>query len=171
MFSISPSLLLTSAVIAALLTATINIVLARRRSREEERARVRTVFAEAFAAYAQYKEYPYVIRRRNADKPAEERVRISEQIRATQEKLSYYLAWTAAESSVVGSKYADLVHQMRAVAGTAMKDAWRVAPITEDSSMVIPTSEVNLSGLKGAEEAYRAAVAVHLAKLSPWWAH
>ncbi|NHW46087.1 hypothetical protein HAV21_04165 [Paenarthrobacter sp. MSM-2-10-13] len=170
MISINPSLLLTSAVIAALLTATINIVLARRRSREEERARVRTVFAEAFAAYAQYKEYPYVIRRRNADKPAEERVRISEQIRATQEKLSYYLAWAAAESSEVGNKYAELVGQMRAVAGTAMKDAWRVPPITEDSNMVIPTSDVNLSGLKQAEEAYRAAVAQHLAKISPWWA-
>ena len=164
------SLLLTSAVIAALLTATINVILARRKSREEERARVRTVFAEAFAAYAQYKEYPYVIRRRNADKPAEERVRISEQIRTTQEKLSYYLAWTAAESPAVGDKYNELVSQMRSIAGTAMKDAWRVPPITEDAGMIIPTSEVNLSGLKQAEAAYASAVTEHLARLSPWWA-
>lgn len=170
MIKIDPSLLLTSAVVAALLTATINIVLARRRSREEERARVRTVFAEAFAAYAQYKEYPYVIRRRNGDNRAEERVRISEQIRATQEKLSYYLAWTTAESSDVGEKYGDLVHQMRSIAGTAMKDAWRVPPMVEDADMVIPTVEFNLLGLKEAEAAYTSAVAEHLTKLSPWWA-
>jgi hypothetical protein len=168
--NLDPPLLLTSTVVAALLTTTINLVLARRRSREEERARVRTVFAEAFAVYAQYKEYPYVIRRRNADKPAEERVRISEQIRVTQERLSYYLAWTAAESPAVGHKYAELVKQMRGTAGTAMKDAWRVPPITDDASMIIPTSEVNLADLRKPETEYASAVTGHLAKLSPWWA-
>src|ERR1700758_4760779 len=98
-------LLFSSALLAAFLTGLINIVLARRKSREEERSRIRAVFAEAFAAYTSYREYPYVVRRRNSEQPAAERVRISEQIRETQERLNYYIAWTRAESADVGRAY------------------------------------------------------------------
>jgi hypothetical protein len=168
MGAITPAILLTSAVLAALLTGTINIILARRKSREEERSRVRTVFAEAFSAYAEYREYPYVIRRRNIDKPGEERVRISEQIRQTQERLNYYLAWTRAESHDVGEGYAALIEQVRASAGVAMKEAWRQPAIVEDAAMVIPSSQVDLGNLKAYEAAYTAAAGAHLKKLAPW---
>src|SRR3954451_20998296 len=49
-------LLLSASIIAALITGTINLTLARRRSREEERARVRNTFAEAFKAYSEYRD-------------------------------------------------------------------------------------------------------------------
>ena len=52
------------AVLAALLSACIAVWAARRKSREEERARQRDLFASAFKAYAAYKELPYAIRRR-----------------------------------------------------------------------------------------------------------
>lgn len=165
--TITPAVLLTSAVFAALLTGTFNIILARRKSREEERSRVRTVFAEAFAAYAAYKEYPYVIRRRNAEKPGEERVRISEQVRHTQERISYFLAWTQAESKPVGETYAALIRQVRASAGVAMTEAWQASAITEDADMAIPTSLVDLGDLRPHEAAYSKAVEKHLNKLAP----
>lgn len=49
---------LSGAFLAALVTAAINIWLTRRKSREEERNRVRTSFADAFAAYTLTKNSP-----------------------------------------------------------------------------------------------------------------
>ena len=46
-------LLLSASIIAALISGTVNLTLARRRSREEERARVRTTLADAFRAYSE----------------------------------------------------------------------------------------------------------------------
>lgn len=165
--TITPAVLLTSAVFAALLTGTFNIILARRKSREEECARVGAAFAEAFSAYTAYKEYPYVIRRRNAEKPGEERVRISEQLRQIQERIGYFLAWTQVESEPVGEAYAALVRQMRATAGIAMKEAWQASAITKDADMVIPTSLVDLGDLRSRERAYFEAVKKHLDKIAP----
>lgn len=100
----------SSAVLAALLTAALNLALARRKSLEEERARLRSTFAEAFEAVVRYKEMPYAIRRRRADEPSAERVRLSEEMRAIQAKLSYYEMWTAGESATVGGAYATQRH-------------------------------------------------------------
>ncbi len=71
----------SGAVIAAVVGAVINVALARYKDRAEERARLRTTFAEAFETAMQYKEFPYAIRRRRADQPAAERVRLSEEMR------------------------------------------------------------------------------------------
>ncbi len=114
--------LLSGAVVAALIAAAVNTALARRKSLEEERARVRTVFAEAFEAVSAYKEFPYAIRRRRADAPAEERVRLSEELRKVQTRLTYYLAWTRAESQAVGDAYEALVTELRRLAGGACRD-------------------------------------------------
>jgi hypothetical protein len=112
--------------------------MARRRSREEERARIRHTFAAAFEAYTAYKEFPHAIRRRRGDDPEAERIRLSETLRAVQEKLSYYLAWTQAESAEVGQQYEKLVAEARRVAGRAMHDAWNDPPRATDSEMNIP---------------------------------
>lgn len=58
---------ISGAFLGALVTALINIWLARRTRYGAERDRVRTAFATAFAAYSAYKELPYAIRRRRAD--------------------------------------------------------------------------------------------------------
>jgi hypothetical protein len=159
----------SGAVLAALITAAINIWLARRKSREEERGRLRANFADAFATCAAYKEFPYAIRRRRADALAEERVRLSEALREIQAKLAYHLAWTAAESENVGRAYADLVGQVRRIAGAAMHEAWNAPPITSDAAMNIPPSVIDLSSLKQYESAYMKAVQVHLQALAPRW--
>jgi hypothetical protein len=156
------SIFLTGAVIAAVVGALVNVWLARRKSLEEERARVRTTFAEAFEAVTQYKEFPYAIRRRRDDQPAEERVRLSEALREVQSRLAYYIAWTAAESPDVGCKYEALVTRLREVAGGACHDAWLAPPAREDKDMNFPPGVVDLSGLKLCEDAYIAATKRHL---------
>jgi len=156
---------LSGAVIAAVVGAAVNVGLARRKSREEERARLRTMFAEALEAVAQYKEFPYAIRRRRADQPAEERVRLSEELRGIQARISYYLAWTKMESDDVGQSYDRLVTELRAVAGGACHDAWLAPAATSDAEMNITRDVVDLGGLRPYEQAYLAAVQRHLTEM------
>src|SRR5829696_1400345 len=162
--------IISGAFLAAMLAGAVNVWMARRRSREEERARIRNTFAAAFEAYTAYKEFPYAIRRRRADDPEGERVRLSEALRAVQEKLSYYLAWTQAESVAVGEQYARLTAEARRVAGGAMHAAWNSPPRTSDPEMNIPPDVVDLRQLETAEAQYMQAVRDHLASLTPWWA-
>ncbi|OMI84625.1 hypothetical protein BSZ07_37700 [Streptomyces sp. M1013] len=160
----------SGAFLAAALTAAINIWLARRKSREEEISRLRTAFAEAFAAHSAYKEMPYAIRRRRFDAAAEERVRLSETLREIQGNLSYHLAWTKIESEAVGRAYADLVQELRKTAGAAMRAAWETSAIESDTGMNIPPAQIDLSALQTLETAYIAAVREHLRALNkPWW--
>jgi hypothetical protein len=154
---------LSATVIAALITGSINLWLARIKARDEERARVRNTFAEAFQAYADYKEMPYAVRRRDPDKAADERRRLSEELRAIQSRLSYYESWISIEAPAVGEQYAAMVGKLRAVAGGAMRDAWNSTGTDSDASMNIPPSVVDLSALSTYESAYRAAVSTHLA--------
>lgn len=161
--------IVSGAFLAALVAAAINIWLARRKSREEERNRLRTSFAEAFAAYTAYKEFPYAIRRRRADQPADERIRLSEALREIQARIAYHLAWTEAESSTVGQAYANLVDQVRAIAGTAMRRAWLDPPTKSDAGMNIPVKVIDLSSLERHEKDYIQAVRTHLRSLAPWW--
>lgn len=163
----------TGPVLAALLTAVVTLLLtvwaARRKSREEERARQRTVFAEAYQAYTEYKEMPYAIHRRRHDEPAAERVRVSEILRDIQARLRYYETWTAAESATVGTAYSNLISEVRRIAGGAMRDAWEKQPITDDTSMNIPPAVVDLTGLEPFERAYVTAFHAHLEDIAPWW--
>ena len=158
---------LSGAFLAALITAIINTWLARRRSREEERSRLRATFAAAFAAYSAYKEFPYAIRRRRADAPGEERVRLSEALRKIQADLAYHLAWTAVESQTIGEAYAELVRQVRQTAGTAMHEAWEAPPTDSDNGMNISHKLVDLSSLSPYEAAYIEAVRTHLRSVRP----
>jgi hypothetical protein len=155
---------ISGAVIAAVIGALVNVALARRKSLEEERARVRGVFAEAFEAVAAYKEFPYAIRRRRHDEPAQERVRLSEELRKIQSRLTYYTAWTKAESTEVGRAYNTLCAKLRQVAGGACREAWAAEPITTDAEMSIGPEVVDLSALTTLEKAYTDAAQAHLAE-------
>ena len=161
--------LLSATILAALIAAAVNITLARRKSREEERARLRDRFAQAYAAYAQYCEFAYAIRRRRPDDPSAERVRISEELRKIQADLSAHEAWVKLESRTVGMVYTELIQQMRKIAGGAMRQAWIDEPATSDAGVNIPPKTVDLSPLKPYETAYMDAVAAHLRALAPWW--
>ena len=145
----------------AFVAALFNIFLARRRSLEDERARVRTTCAEAFEAVAAYKEFPYAVRRR-ADTGSDERIRLPIELRTIQQRLSYYTAWMRGEDARLGAAYDTLVTNLRRIAGIAIHDAWIADPIDSDAAMNIPPSDVDLSAINKYEEAYIAAVKEYL---------
>lgn len=156
---------LSGAVLAAVLGAFVNVWLARRKSLDEERSRVRTTCAEAFEAVTAYKEFPYAIRRRNHLQPEEERTRLSDELRHVQSRLSYFTAWMAGESPDLGTSYVTLVSNLRRIAGTACHDAWLAPPATSDSDMNFSSGVVDLAELGQYETAYIAAVQTYLQRL------
>ncbi|MBC2637883.1 MULTISPECIES: hypothetical protein [unclassified Rhodococcus (in: high G+C Gram-positive bacteria)] len=107
------------------------------------------------------KEFPYAIRRRRADQPAAERVRLPEEMRALQAKLSYFEVWTDGESKAVGAAYADLVADLRQVAGKACNEAWNAPAVADDAGMNLSSSVIDLSPIKPFEKAYVDAVRDH----------
>lgn len=161
--------LLSAAVVAAIVSSAVTTALARRATRLEERARVRTTLAEAFQAYTEYKEFPYAIRRRRHDEPGEERVRLSNEIRQVQSRLSYYQAWTRAEDPATGAAYNDLVKHLRRVAGASMHQAWTESALSDDNGMNIDSSRVDLTELHTTEEAFLAAAESHIKALTKFW--
>ncbi len=163
------SLLLPASVIAALLTGTVNLTLARRRSREEERARVRNTCAEAFKAYSEYREFPNAIIRRNTDRAAEERQRLLEGLRQLQARLSFYQTWALLEAPAVGKVYVDLLDEARSMIDKAMRVAWAEPVAADDIDMNLDPGLVDVGSLASYEEAYRQAVAAHLDRLAPRW--
>src|SRR5262249_16564872 len=162
---------LSAAVIAAGLTALVNGALARRSTRLEERARVRATLAEAYQAYAAYKEFPYAIRRRRADQPANERVRLSEALREVQSRLSYYQAWTQAESPETGAAYNELITQVRRIAGAAIREAWKAPPLDNDEGMNIGLDLIDLTGLASAEKKFIDTMNAHVTAVTRSWWH
>lgn len=153
----------TATIIAAAVAALVSIAVWWLTSRRGERLRKREMYANAYAAYTSYREFPYVVRRRRADQPADERQRISMELRDVQEKLNYYLAWTQLESKMVGKKYAHLITAARTIAGAAISAAWDGPPASEDADMHV--RDVDLSALTPHEDAYLASVKTRF----QWW--
>lgn len=160
--------LISGAVVSAVIGALVSAYLARRKSREEQLARVRIMLAEAFQAVAEYKEFPYAIRRRRHDAPSEERVRLSEELRKVQAKLTYYEEWTRIEESKVGTAYRDLVNQLRLVAGTACNEAWATCAIQSDDQMNISREQVDLAALTRYEREYTDAAQAYVNGFLRW---
>jgi hypothetical protein len=160
--SVWVGVLLSAAVVAAILTAAVNTALARRKTLEEERSRLRTTFAEAFETAMRYKEMPYAIRRRRDDEAGAERVRLSDELRRVQERLSYFSVWIAGESTDVGKSFEALVDALRRVAGSACHDAWMSEPAQTDEAMNIGRDEVDLTELRVYEDDFMAAARRHL---------
>src|SRR5438093_11643603 len=80
------------AIVAAVVAAAVSLTtfaLAGRRARLD---RQRQLFAEAFEAVSEYREYPFIVRRRRKDALAEERARISSELSRVQAKLNSYRA-------------------------------------------------------------------------------
>ncbi len=144
----------------ALFVLAVNTIVAAQR---EQRSRRRDIYASAFAAVMAYVEFPYVVRRRKggeAEVAAEERVRISEELREVQQQLAYYGAWIRTESPRVAAAYARLVSETRRIAGRRINEAWRLDPMTTDEGMNMP--DLGLAELDASKDAYLEEVACHL---------
>jgi hypothetical protein len=162
-------LLLSTSIVAALITGTINLTLARRRSRDEERARVRTTFAEAFKAYSEYREFPNAIVRRDTDRAAEERQRLFEALRQLDARLSFYRTWALLEAPAVGAAYDTLLREAHLLVDKAMRVAWSQPIDADDVDMNLDPGLMNPAALGSYEQVFRDAVAAHLRRLSPRW--
>lgn len=151
-----------AAVLAALVTGLILGIQARISRRAQLRERKQELLASAYEVSIQYAEMAYAVRRRRADTAAEERVRLSEQLRDIQARLTWHEAWVRFEAPEVGTAYDELVACTRTVAGRSMKDAWLSPPVADDTAMVIPTSVVDLRALADVRERYMAVVEAYL---------
>lgn len=119
------SSLVAPAIVAALVAGAVALttfVLTGRRARLD---RQRQVFADAFAAVMEYREFPFVIRRRNPDEPAKERQRISTDLSEVQVKLKAFQGSLRVEAPQVGERYAELVETTRRVVGPAISSEAR----------------------------------------------
>ena len=130
----------------------------------KRRDRRRQLYAEALAACMEYKEFPYVIYRRNGKQPYEERTRISEALRDVQRRISHHQAWLKTESKSIAECYDDLVKTLRSVAGAEMKHRWKADPIKADSEMTV-APKFNWHDIEEKERAYIEEVRKHLAPI------
>ena len=150
----------TPVVIAVLVSAAVSLTTLALTGRRDRLDRQRQVFADAFEAIAQYREYPFIVRRRNRDEPAKERQRISGELSQLQAKINAFEARLLVEDPCIGRHYAELVKQTRHTFGKAIKDAWNTEPVDADHDMHAPPYD--FSAVAPYTAAYLNAVADHL---------
>jgi hypothetical protein len=127
-----------------------------------EQARLQQLYADAYAAVVSYEEFPFMIRRRRAPLPGQEhigndeRIRIADDLQAVQEKLTNYTAQIRTESTEVSAKYDALVREMRLIAGSYIREAWKGPPLDNDPGMNI--SDIDYSHLDAPKEEYLTAM-------------
>jgi hypothetical protein len=143
--------------IVALAVSLATFFLSGRRARLD---RQRQVFADAFSAVAEYREYPFMVRRRDPAEPAQERKRISSDLSQVQARLNGFVARLRVEDPYVGALYADLVAATRRVAGKFIREAWNSEPVAVDAQIHSPGWD--MSELDAYDDPYLVAVADHL---------
>ena len=118
-----------------------------------KRDRRRSLYSEAYATCLEYKEYPYIIYRRNYKEPELERSRISSSLTSIQKTMAFHKAWLRAESRLVAGAYDQLYSSVRRIAGGEMKKSWNREPIRNDSEMVVGP-KIDMSELEAYQEVY-----------------
>lgn len=126
-------------------------------ARTARQDRQRRLFGEALAAVMEYREYPYIVRRRANES---ERSDISRSLSSIQGSLNRYVAILATESRTVGAAYEELVEHTRTVAGPLIAEGWDRQPRAESTNMRV--SDVDLSELQPPTDAFIRAARRHL---------
>jgi hypothetical protein len=130
-----------------------------------DRARRRALCAKALEAALAYREFPYVIRRRNHEELPAERVRISEALREVQRDIALYESMLRVERHRrIYVEYHNLIKKTREIAGGYMREEWQRPPITADVEMNVPGG-FDYTRLGAEEKAYMDATADALR----WW--
>jgi hypothetical protein len=131
--------------------------LAGRRSRTD---RQRQVFADAMDAVMTYREYPFIVFRRNSVDLDGERQRISADLSELQAKLNGLKGRLEVEDRYVGGKFAEMLGATRKYVGPKITEAWNMEPAPADNSVHNPGWY--FPELDAYDEAYLQAVADHL---------
>lgn len=166
LLAVDANTVLTSAVVAAVVSGAITLVTFALGGRRERKDRQRQVFADAFAAIAAYREFPFMVRRRNPDDDGAERVRLSSALSEVQQKLVQYRATLRVEAPRVARPYDALVAETRKVAGGYISDAWHRDAAKNDDEVSV--RDVDLSALDPLDNSYLRTVSDHLSPC-PWW--
>jgi hypothetical protein len=148
------------AIVAAIVAAAVSLTTFALTGRRARLDRQRQLFADAFEAVTEYREYPYIVRRRSADERAKERTRISSDLSRVQARLNALQARMLVEAPYVGERYADVVQKTKQVAGGMIRAAWDNEPVSDDASMHAP--QYDFSELEQADAQYLRAVGDHL---------
>lgn len=152
-----------SGLVAAVIAAAVVLVGYWLTARATRLDRQRQLFAEAFGAVMEYREYPFIVRRRTSDA---ERTDIATGLSTIQASLNKYVALLRVESSEVGLHYENLVGQTRRIAGPQIAAAWDMSVRTEGEVMHV--QDVDLSSLAELDDAFVAAVKRHLGAIPSW---
>jgi hypothetical protein len=147
-----------SALVAALVSAAISLGTLWWTSRQQSLDRHRELFAAAFAVVADYREFVYIVRRRDAN--GSDRSGIHRDLSKVQAMLHRYEAMVRVEAPDVAPAYTELVNQTRAVAGGQIKKAWDLPAAANDTDMHV--TDVDLSSLSPFEDRFLMAVKRHL---------
>ncbi|MGI8514260.1 MAG: hypothetical protein ACR2NT_03810 [Acidimicrobiia bacterium] len=147
-----------SALVAALVAAAISLSTLWWNSRQARLDRQRELFAEAFAAMAEYREFPFIVRRRDSN--GTDRSAIHRDLSRVQAELHRYEAMLKVEAPPVAAAYSRLVTETRRVAGAEISKAWDLPAPRDDQGMHVP--DVDLSALSSYEIAYLDATKNHL---------
>lgn len=132
-------------------------------TRQRRRTDEAQLLADAYAAVLAYREFAFSVRRRDAANPAEERVRLSEQMRTVQERIDHHRGWMRASIRREGlaTAYDQLVGETRQIVGASVRAAWNDLPITSDPDMNMPHVAADLAALSHPTDAFLAAVRRH----------
>jgi hypothetical protein len=151
--------LLGSAVVAAAIAAVVSLVTLAWNARRDRQDRQRRVFADAFEACILSREFPFIVRRRNADDLAAERARITLDLSRLQARLDSGKAILRVEAPRVGAAYAELVRETRRIAGAYISKAWDEPPLAADANVHI--EGMDYTDLEQFDDAYLGEVSDH----------
>ncbi len=141
----------------ALFTLAVNQIRARK-------DRQRELFEDAFAAVTKYREYPFIVRRRNGD--GSDRQAITNELSVVQAQLNEYVARLRVEAPRVGRAYRKLIGDTKRVAGAEIARSWDLDPLPADGPMHV--RDVDLSDLDAADEVFLREVGDQLAVVPGW---
>lgn len=147
-----------SALVAALVAAVVSLATLWWNSRQARLDRQRELFAQAFAAVAEYREFPFIVRRR--DSTGTDRSAIHRDLSRIQAELHRYEAMLRVEAPPVAAAYSRLVAETRRIAGAEISKAWDLPAPSDDKGMHV--RDVDLSALSPYENAYLSAAQHHL---------
>ena len=112
-------------------------------------------------AVMEYREYPFIVRRRTSDT---DRGDITTELSTIQASLNKYVALLRVESNAVSLHYQNLVAETRRIAGVAIAAGWDV-PV-RDKGEEMHVRDVDLSSLVDFDHAFITAVKRHLAAIN-----
>jgi hypothetical protein len=150
----------TAIAFLALVVSLATFAVAGRRARID---RQRRMFADAFEAVMEYREFPFMVRRRNPNQREEERARLSGELSRVQARMNSHKARLLIEDPHIGKLYAELVKQTRYHAGAHIKSAWNNDPVAFDQDTHAP--QYDFSALDEHDNDYLHAVADHVSSL------